>query len=292
MPAFRSFLFAPGNHARKVEKVFDCGADHVILDLEDAVATAEKAATRPAIVEALKRSRNCGGYVRVNAYNTDFCYGDTVAIVGPWLDGIVLPMVERREQLLAYDWLLGNLERERGLPVGGIDIIPIIETGKGLAAAREIASCGSRIRRMAFGAGDFTNDMNLNWSLDESELQEARAEVVLASRIGGIEPPLDTVWIHIKDLENLEKSAVLAKRMGFQGKMCIYPPQVGIVNRVYTPTAKEVEFASRVVAAFEAAERQGSSSIQMDGYFIDYPIVYKARRTLDMIKAIEAGRGA
>jgi len=292
MPAYRSFLFAPGNHPRKVEKVFECGADHVILDLEDAVAISEKVATRAVIVEALKRPRNCGGYVRVNAYNTEYCYGDTVAIVGPWLDGIVLPMVECREQLLAYDWLLGNLERERGLPVGSIDVIPIIETGKGLAAAREIAGCGSRARRMAFGAGDFTNDMNLSWSLDESELQEARAEVVLASRLGGMEPPLDTVWIHIRDLENLEKSAQLAKRMGFQGKTCIYPPQVEIVNRVYTPTAEELDFAKRVVAAFDEAERQGSSSIQMDGYFIDYPIVYKARRTLDMMKAIEEGRAA
>ena len=292
MPAYRSFLFAPGNHPRKVEKVFGCGADHVILDLEDAVANAEKVATRAVIVEALRQPRNCGGYVRVNSYNTEFCYGDVVGIVGPWLDGIVLPMVESREQLLAFDWLLGNLERERGLPVGGIDIIPIIETGKGVAAAREITCCGSRARRLAFGAGDYTHDMNMDWSLDEGELQAVRAETVLASRIAGMEPPIDTVWIHIKDLDNLQKSSVLAKGMGFQGKMCIYPPQVEVVNRVYTPTAEELDFAKRVVAAFEEAERQGSSSIQMDGYFIDYPIVYKAQRTLDMMQAIEAGRAA
>ena len=292
MPAYRSFLFAPGNHPRKVEKVFGCGADHVILDLEDAVANAEKVATRDVIVEALKRPRNCGGYVRVNAYDTEYCYGDAVGIVGPWLDGIVLPMVESREQLLGFDWLLSNLERERGLPVGGIDVIPIVETGKGLAVARAIAGCGSRVRRMAFGAGDFTLDMNMSWSLDESELQEVRAEMVLASRVAGLEPPLDTVWIHIRDLENLEASAARAKRMGFQGKMCIYPPQVAVVNAVYTPTAEELEFARRVVAAFEAAEREGSSSVQLDGYFIDYPIVYKARRTLETMRAIEDSAAA
>jgi citrate lyase subunit beta/citryl-CoA lyase len=287
MPAYRSFLFAPGNHPRKVEKVFACGADNVILDLEDAVANAEKVATRTAVVEALKRPRRGGGYVRINAYGTEYCYGDAVGIVGPWLDGIVLPMAESKEQLLAFDWLLGNLERERGLPMGGIDIIPIIETGKGLAAAREIAACGSRVRRMAFGAGDYTLDMNMEWTLDEDELQEARAELVLASRIAEIEPPLDTVWIHIKDLDNLEKSARRAKQLGFQGKTCIYPPQVEVVNRVYTPSDEEVAFAQRVVAAFEEAERQGSSSIQLDGYFIDYPIVYKAQRTLEMVKLIE-----
>src|SRR5882762_2517606 len=89
----RSFLFAPGNHARKVTKVFECGADNVILDLEDAVAKAEKVATRALVVEALKRQRKCGAYIRVNAFTTEFCYGDAVAVVGPGLDGIILPMV-------------------------------------------------------------------------------------------------------------------------------------------------------------------------------------------------------
>ena len=98
MPPFRSFLFAPGNHARKVMKVFGCGADHVILDLEDAVAKAEKVATRALVVEALHQPRGCGAYIRVNAYNTEFCYGDAVAVVGRRLDGIILPMVESRGQ--------------------------------------------------------------------------------------------------------------------------------------------------------------------------------------------------
>jgi citrate lyase subunit beta/citryl-CoA lyase len=291
MAAYRSFLFAPGNHARKVLKVFDCGADHVILDLEDAVAGTEKVATRALVVEALQRPRQngasrCGAYVRVNAFTTEFCYGDAVAVVGPGLDGIVLPMVESREQIVAFDWLVGALERERGLPPGGIDIIPIIETGKGIAQARAIAAAGTRVKRMAFGAGDYTLDMNMEWTLAESELEHARAELVVASRAAGLEGPLDTVWVHIKDLDGLASSAKRAKQLGFQGKMCIYPPQVERVNAAFTPTETEIAFAKRVVAAFEQAEREGSSSIQLDGYFIDYPIVYKARRTLDAVRAI------
>ena len=283
MPAYRSFLFAPGNHARKVEKVFGCGADHVILDLEDAVAKAEKVATRPLVAEALKRPRSGGAYVRVNAYNTEFCYGDAAAVVGPGLDGIVFPMVESREQIVAFDWLVGGLERERGLPDGGIDIIPIIETAKGIANARAIAAAGTRVKRMAFGAGDYTLDMNMEWTLAESELEHARTEMVVASRAAGLEGPLDTVWVHIKDLDNLEKSSRRARQLGFQGKMCIYPPQVDVVNRVFTPTDEEVAFARRVVEAFEKAEKEGSSSIQVDGFFIDYPIVYKARKTLELM---------
>ncbi len=292
MGVYRSFLFAPGNHPRKVEKVFGVGSDAVILDLEDAVANDEKIATREAVVAALQRPRRNLGYVRINSFETEFCFGDLEAIVGGGLDGIVLPMVENASQLLAVDWMVGNLERKHGLEAGSVDIIPILETGKGVAALHEIAGCGSRVRRMAFGAGDYTHDMSMDWSLDEVELDDARARMVLASRAADLEPPLDTVWIHIKDLEGMRASSERAKRMGFQGKMCIYPPQVAIVNEVYSPTAEEIDHAERVVAAFEEAEKAGSSSIQLDGYFIDYPIVYKARCVLDAAAAIreqEAG---
>jgi citrate lyase subunit beta/citryl-CoA lyase len=285
---YRSFLL-PAT-MRGGPEIFGCGADNVILDLEDAVAKAEKVATRALVVEALKRPRQsgayrCGAYIRVNAFNTEFCYGDAVAVVGPGLDGIILPMVESREQIVAFDWLVGALERERGLSPGGIDIIPIIETGKGIANARAIAAAGTRAKRMAFGAGDYTLDMNMEWTLAESELEHARAEMAVASRAAGLEAPIDTVWVHINDLEGLASSAKRARQLGFQGKMCIYPPQVEPVNRAFTPTEKEVAFARRVVAAFEKAEREGSSSIQLDGFFIDYPIVYKAQRTLDAVRA-------
>src|SRR5262249_34258366 len=163
------------------------------------VARAEKVATRALVVEALKRPRpndakRCGAYVRVNAFTTEFCYGDAVAVVGPGLDGIILPMVESREQIIAFDWLRGAPERGRGPRPGGIDIIPIIETGKGIANARAIAAAGTRVKRMAFGAGDYTLDMNMEWTLGESELEPVRAEMVVASRAAGLEAPLDTVW--------------------------------------------------------------------------------------------------
>ena len=292
MGPYRSFLFAPGNHPRKVEKVFDAGSDAVILDLEDAVANDEKVATRGAVAAALQRARKNLGYVRINGFDTDYCFGDLEAIVGPGLDGIVLPMVENAAQLLAVDWALTNLERKAGMAPGGIDLIPILETGKGIAALSDIAGCASRVRRMAFGAGDYTLDMNMDWTLDEVELDDARSRMVLASRAAGLEPPLDTVWIHIRDLDGMRRSSERAKRMGFQGKMCIYPPQVAVVNDVFSPGAADIEHAERVVAAFEEAEKTGSSSIQLDGYFIDYPIVYKAQRLLEAARVIrerEAG---
>ena len=260
----RSFLFAPGNHARRVEKALSLDADAVILDLEDAVATAEKPATREAVAAALGRPRRGWLYVRVNAADTDFCYGDLVAIVKPGLDGVILPKVERPTALATVDWLLCQLERERGLPPGTVDLIPIIETARGLDRLSAILAAGARVRRVAFGAGDFTLDVNMAWSRGEAELAHARATIVTASRAAELEAPLDTVWVDLADREGLEVSARSAMGFGFQGKMCIHPDQIAVVNRVFTPTDAEIAAAERVAAAFANAEAEGSAAIQLD----------------------------
>ena len=282
----RSFLFAPGNHARRVANALSLDADAVILDLEDAVATAEKRAARDDIIAALARPRRSLLYVRVNAAETEFCYGDLVAIVRPDLDGVVLPKVESAAALATIDWLLAQLEREQGLAPHAIDLIPIIETGRGLAGIDAILAAGTRVKHVAFGAGDFTLDVNMVWSRAEAELAYARARIATASRAAGIEAPLDTVWVDLADEEGLEASARTALGFGFQGKMCIHPKQITVVNQVFSPSEAEVAFAERVVAAFAQAETAGSAAIQLDGKFIDYPILYRAQRILEKIAAI------
>jgi citrate lyase subunit beta/citryl-CoA lyase len=147
--ALRSFLFTPGNHARRVEKALSLDADAVILDLEDAVATAEKPAAREAVAAAFGRPRRGLLYVRVNAVDTEFCYGDLLAIVRPGLDGIILPKVETPAGLATVDWLLAQLERDRGLPAAGLDLIPIIETARGLDRLGAVLGAGTRARRLA-----------------------------------------------------------------------------------------------------------------------------------------------
>lgn len=281
----RSFLFAPGNHPRKVAKVFDAGADAVILDLEDAVAVAEKPATRSVVVEALQAPRPCRGYVRINGLDTPFALEDLEAVVTPGVDGIIVPKIETPAQLTTAEWLISALEAKAGLPAGGIDILPIIETGLGLANVRDIAKAATRTRWLSFGAGDYTADMALEWTRGEAECAHARAEIALASRAAGLAPPFDSVWIHLQDEAGLVASAETVRTMGYQGKLCIHPAQVAPVNAVFTPDADAIAFARRVVAAFVAAEAEGSASIQVDGYFVDYPIVEKARRTLAIAAA-------
>ncbi len=136
----RSFLFAPGNQPRRVEKAFLLDADAVILDLEDSVAMSEKEATRKRVAEALAQPRKCRGYVRVNAMGTAFCFRDLIEVVGRGLDGVVLPKVESAADLHAIDWMLANLERERGLALGAIDLSPIIETAAGLSRIERIVA--------------------------------------------------------------------------------------------------------------------------------------------------------
>jgi len=288
MQALRSFLFAPGNYARRVEKALSLDADAVILDLEDAVATAEKRATRDAVIAALVRPRRALLYVRVNAVDTEFCYGDLAAVVRPGLDGVILPKVESPAGLATADWLLAQLEREQGLVPRTIDLVPIVETARGLNQIDAILAAGTRVKRIAFGAGDFTLDVNMAWSRGEAELAYARAKIVTASRAAGFEAPFDTVWVDLADQDGLEASARTALGFGFQGKMCIHPNQIAVVNRVFTPSEAEIAFAERVVAAFARAEAAGSAAIQLDGKFIDYPILYRARRVLEKVAAVRA----
>ena len=288
----RTYLFAPANHPRRVEKSFLVGADAVILDLEDAVSIAEKAGSRDKAATALQAPRAVRGYVRVNAMETPFCYGDLVAVIQPGVDGIILPKLETGAALLAIDWVVAQLERERGLPTGGIDIIPIIETARGVRNLDDILRPGSRVRRVAFGAGDYSLDLGVTWSREERECQHARDLIVTASRAHGLEAPIDSVFPRLDDSDGLLASAQSAAAIGFGGKMCIHPKQIDPVNEVFTPSAAEVEFARKIVAGFAQADAAGNAAIQIDGKFIDYPVFHRAQRVLALMDDIAGARTA
>ena len=295
----RSFLFAPGNHARRVEKAFTLGADAVIVDLEDSVAASEKMATRRPVAEALARPRGCRGYVRVNAPSTPFCYGDLVAVIGEGIDGVVVPKLESAADLHAVDWLIANLERERGMQPGSVDLVPIVETAIGVQRVDRLLQARSlrpyegrwRVKRIAFGAADYANDVGLAPTLEEHELADARARLVLASRAAGVEAPLDSPWFHLREPEAFSRALERSRRSGFQGRLCIHPDQVEAVNRAYAPSEAEVASAEKIVAAFRQAEAAGSAAIQVDGQMIDYPVVHRAQAVLEAAREVRAKRG-
>lgn len=293
MPSpLRSFLFAPGNRPRMLQKVGQCGADAVILDLEDAVPISEKEATRQAVHDAIGAIDTCPVYVRVNplvataGFSQPIGEADLAAIIRPGLAGIILPKAESPDDLRRADTLLHGLESQHGLAPGSVDVIPIIETALAVQHAYDIAASGTRVKRLAFGAGDFTRDIGVAWSRREIESQYARSALVIACRAAGLEPPLDTVWVDLRDQRGLAHSARTAKQLGFQGKMAIHPSQVEPINTVFSPSAAEIAFATRVVDAFTQAEADGLASIQLDGQFIDYPIVESAQRVLATAEAL------
>ena len=289
--AYRSLLFAPGNEPRKVQKVGTLGADGVILDLEDAVPMDDKIATRAVVKEAVPSVKAVAGrvYVRINPvgqktdFSADFGIGDIEEVVCPGLDGLVVPKVESPKEMKQVDEVLREREKSLGLPEGGIKLIPIIETALGLWNAYDIAGSSERIEALNFGAGDFTRDTGVEWSRDEAELLYARSRVVVISRAAGIQPPLDTVWLWLEDDEGMAASTRRARALGFQGKICIHPRQVTIVNEVFSYVSpEELKQARKIVEAFAEAQARGVASIRVDGEFVDYPIVEKAKRVLEL----------
>jgi citrate lyase subunit beta/citryl-CoA lyase len=288
----RSFLFAPGNVARRVAKALTLEADAVIVDLEDSVALAEKAATRIGVAAALEQPRRPRGYVRVNAPATPFCYDDLVQTLHPKVDGVVLPKVESAADLHAIDWLMWNLERSRGIAEGSIDLMPQVETAAGVQRIDRVLQARSlrpykgpwRVKRVAFGAADYSHELGLTPSLDEQELAEARARVVLASRAAGLEGPIDSPWFHFKESDAFARALERSRRGGFQGRLCVHPDQLAAVNAAYLPSAAELARAERIVAAFQQAEARGEAAVQVDGEMVDYPVAHRARALLDLVR--------
>src|SRR5262249_42084975 len=160
-----------------------------------------------------------------------------------------------------------------GRPRGSIEILPIIETAKGIAAVGSIAGAVARVRRLCFGAVDLALDMDLDLADEVGAMNHPRFAIALASRAAGLEGPVDTALLPISDLDSLRISATNAKKMGYTGKSCIHPAQIEVVNSVFSPSEQDIERARRIIAAFEEAERAGSAAFKLDGVMIDYPVV-------------------
>jgi citrate lyase subunit beta/citryl-CoA lyase len=224
--------------------------------------------------------------VRVNALSTEYGYGDLVAVVQHGVDGIMLAKVSAADEIKLADWMISQQERERGLPSGSVDLLPLIETGAGLAAVESIARASKRVRRLAFGAADMTRDLGIEWSREETELLALRTMLVLGSRAAGIEAPIDLAWIAPRDVEGFANSVRSGRVMGFQGKLCIHPDQIQAVNAAFSPTEAQVAKACRVIEVFRDAEVRGVAAVILDGEMIDYALVAQAEQVLARAKRV------
>jgi len=263
----RSFLFVPGNRPERFNKACAAGADAVILDLEDAVAPAGKDEAR----EAVRRWLDEGGcaWLRVNGTGTLWHKKDLALLQSRGVLGVVLPKAEHPEEIQA---LAGATSDSKPL-------MPLVETAVGLWNARELASA-PRVQRLAFGSVDFQSDLSIQG--DAEELLFARSQLVLASRVAGVLPPVDGVTIAIDDESVLQADVARARRLGFSGKLCIHPRQVRAIHAGFRPTAEELEWARRVI---EVTESAGLDAVRLDGKLVDKPVIDRARALLQEARA-------
>ncbi len=287
----RSMLYVPADNEHRVGKAFQSGADAVIVDLEDAVAVSRKVEARAALAHLLADpGRPCPAYVRVNSMDTPNCFEDIEAAVAAGADGISLPKVEHSAQLYAVSWMMSQLELKYGRRVGATDLLPVLETGLGLQTATQVLAGHPRVRHAGLGLGDLQLSLGLDVGPDEAEVWPYRRMLVLASNAAGVDAPLDTVYLDLKNLDGLREASLASKRAGFQGRRVIHPSQVAVVNEAYSPTSEEIERAQRIVDQFNAAEASGLASMRVGEDFVDYPIAQQAERVL-AIRDLLAERG-
>jgi citrate lyase subunit beta/citryl-CoA lyase len=288
----RSHLFAPGNNERLLAKVFDAGADAVVLDLEDAVAPDVKAVARAMVAGVLPTRVGPSGplvAVRINGIDTDWWREDLAAVIMPGLQIIRIPKAESAEQLQQASAVIDELELARGMAVGAIGLVATIESAAGALAAAAMARV-PRLRSFAFGATDFVRDIGADPAAADLATLYARQHLVLASRAAGIQPPIASVHTQVKDLDALRRSTDEARAIGFFGRSCIHPSQVPIVNDVFTPGPAQVLAARTMIAAWLDATARGVAAFAMpDGQFVDGAVIRRARAVVELADALEKG---
>jgi citrate lyase subunit beta/citryl-CoA lyase len=290
---FRSLMFVPGNRQRMIDKALALAAvDAIMLDIEDGVAPSDKDAARRLIGESLAApkpatARGPARYVRINAIGHERMHADLEAVIRPGLDGLVLPKVDRPDQIATVEEILARREPEAGLAPSSVRLLVAVESPRGLFNAAAIAEASPRVMGLMFGAEDFGREMGLPL-LREGEARDllyARSTLATVAAAANVQA-VDGVWPDLKDLEGLRKFALQARRLGFTGMSAIHPSQVEAINQVFSPTSEEIGYCCKVIAAFEEAQARGEGSIAFGGQLIDLPIVERARRTLALAASL------
>ncbi len=283
----RSMLFLPGNNPNMLINGSCLGADAVIFDLEDAVAPDQKDAARILVRNTMRYMdfRGCETIVRINSADTTFWQADLDAVLPQKPTLILLPKAGTPREVLAVDAYMTALEEKLGLPALTVGLMPLIETALGVENAFAIASCCKRVQALFLGAEDFTADLQCSRTKAGREIEYARTRLIVAARAAGIEV-YDTPFTDVNDDQGIAEDAALAKALGFTGKAAISPRHVEVINQVFTPTEKEIDYAYEVMDAIARAKEQGKGAVALRGKMIDAPIVTRAQRTVAMAKAL------
>ncbi|MGB3634661.1 MAG: CoA ester lyase [Rubrobacteraceae bacterium] len=297
--AQRSLLSVPASSLSMIEKALATDADAVMIDLEDAVAPDAKAGARQNVIKSLKeldRGEKAVLY-RVNALDTAYFYRDLIEVAeeaGHALDAVMVPKVNRPEDLYVVDTLLSQIEAAVSLEQGTVKVEAQIESAAGLVNVDAIANVTPRLEALHFGPGDYAASIGMpqtsigtmdEWdrSYPGHRFHYAMQRIVVAARAAGIRA-LDGPVADYRDEESLREVCVIARSLGFDGKWCIHPDQIKAVNESFSPTGEEIEWAEKMVTAYEEANAAGSGSISVAGRMIDAASIRVAQRILERVQ--------
>ena len=279
-PVPRSWLYVPGHRADRVRTALSSGADAVVVDLEDAVPATEKTAARATAVTVSREARPDGVqlWVRINPPATDLGRTDVDVLAACPLDGLRVPRTEEAAQVVA-------LAGQTPLPLQ-----LLLESARGLLAARELAECSPQVVGIALGEADLAADLLVD---PREGLDWARGAVVAAARAAGLTSPVQSVWTDLGDLEGLRESTRRAAATGFYGRSVIHPRQIAVVHEAFTPHPDEVAAAAAVVAAADDAARRGeAATVDAAGRFVDPAVVRRAALVLSRARTDDLRQGA
>ncbi len=263
MHSVSSYLFVPASRPERIEKALASGAGRVIVDLEDAVSIADKCKARVALEQWLE-SAQAPVAIRINAAETPWFEEDLALCAHPNVVALMIPKANSPDVLTKCAKRASNAH-----------LLPLIETAAGFDALKVLGRVPG-VERFVFGSIDFQLDLGI--SGDDEELLFFRSQIVLASRLAGLEAPVDGVTTDIADKQKVQADAARARKLGFGAKLCIHPLQVEVVNAAFRPLAQEIDWARRVMIASETAEGAAAS---VDGKMIDRPVVLRARVILE-----------
>ncbi|SFO07725.1 citrate (pro-3S)-lyase subunit beta [Proteiniclasticum ruminis] len=283
----RTMMFVPASNAGMLRDAYIYGADSIMFDLEDSISLKEKDTSRFLVYQAMKTIDygNVETVVRINALDMGG-KDDIEAMVRAGIDVIRLPKTESKEDVLATEAVIEEVEKKCGREVGSTKIMAAIEGPMGVLNALSIATSSKRLIGIALGSEDYVTAMKTRRYAEKNseELFFARSMIVHAARAAGI-AALDTVFSDVNDQETLRKETEIIKQLGFDGKSVINPRQISVVNSVFLPTEKEITNAINVMNAIAEAEAKGSGVIALNGKMIDKPIVERAERVLALAEA-------
>ena len=292
MLIWRSLLFVPANNRRFIDKAHTRGADGIILDLEDSVPTGERPDARRGLMESAALAARSGAdiLVRINS-QADESAADLDAAVHPGIRALLVPKVEDPEALATLSSQVSRLEAERGMAVGSVGFVVLVESATGLLHAEAIARADPRTLALELGGEDFA--LSTGMVPDPETLAVPKQMVLYAARAAGLIPLgiLGSIADYA-DVDAYRITAQRSQRFGFEGAACIHPSGVPILNEVFTPTAAQAAHAQRLVDAYTDAQRAGSGAVSVDGRMIDVPVVERGQKLLARLQAIRAREAA